>query len=48
MSSAKKTTTPENKPTTTPTADEEESPIDTEELVSLLNDFQVRAPTKVA
>ncbi len=48
MSSAKKTTTPENKPTTTPTADEEKSPIDTEELASILKDFQVRAPTKVA
>ncbi len=48
MSSAKKTTTPENKPTTTPTADEKKSPIDTEEIASMLKDFQVRAPTRVA
>ncbi len=48
MSSAKKTTTPENKPTTTPMAAEEKSPIDTEELASMLKDFHVRAPTKVA
>ena len=48
MSSTKKTATPENKPTTTPTADEEESPIDTEELASILKEFHVRVPTKVA
>ena len=41
LSSAKKTTTPENKPTTTSTADEEKSPIATEELASILKDFQV-------